>query len=829
MKGTFVLLSALLCLNSINAQTSQKGSVKLFNSGNAPLSGVQVIAFGATPTDTDSDGNFLLSFPSMNVGNAISIPQIYKSGYELVNDALASEWILSEKRDLKLVMAPEGTIQEAKAKYYKIGSENYSAKYSHAVDELNRLYHAQEIDANQRKKHLDSLNTELNAYMLKLEEYSLKFARINPDDLDAVEQKAFNLVNNGDIDGALKVYNDASLVESACTKLQGANLAEKDASILSEAMYRYADLCDLAGGKENEAKATATIAKLAELFPNDFNCQFTYLLRKQLLSHTTSQEDIQNVLKLASNDKSLTTVLMALANHYMRIGEFDKTLDICSQVMTKLSNTDVSMQSGDILGAYYSACWCFAETLYKIDQKSDAIKEYKDLAKTLEHDMTGEVNEVLLGVQTDMLFRVYEALAKAFTESDAKESERYIQLYMNLIENNKFLSQEEAIYKRFSILSLKANTFLAKGDLKSWANWIEKSNVYLKELYMMKPNMYGSLYITSQVVKLLSMIEERTIPNVPNMRNKIDEFSKYVESKTSELSEQDIVNLRYFVAEMHTINYRMVGDEEKAAPYILKMKEYSEWLYKYDSYNKIDHAINGLSTYLELILKDTSKKEEALNLAYALDALCSCADLQGKTYSPSARSNIAVILMQNGKYDIAVESFEIIRKEREAELKKNPNNQNLQGNLSSTYNNLSTGYYYIGKYNKAYEIVSKAVATIEPFYNNIQTRTTYATNYFSMILNASVYAYLAGENDEAVKMMQRMEAVAKEMSNIQGFATFPVVAKLYVGDFKLKNGDAKGKELVDEVLKYKKGMLANDWMILYIIDTYKEKGGVFVK
>lgn len=191
MKKTFVLLSALLCLNSINAQTSQKGSVKLFNSGNAPLSGVQVIAFGATPTDTDSDGNFLLSFPSMNVGNAISIPQIYKSGYELVNDALTSEWILSEKRDLKLVMAPEGTIQEAKAKYYKIGSENYSAKYSHAVDELNRLYHAQEIDANQRKKHLDSLNTELNAYMLKLEEYSLKFARINPDDLDAVEQKAF--------------------------------------------------------------------------------------------------------------------------------------------------------------------------------------------------------------------------------------------------------------------------------------------------------------------------------------------------------------------------------------------------------------------------------------------------------------------------------------------------------------------------------------------------------------------------------------------------------------------------------------------------------------
>ncbi|MBO5872030.1 MAG: tetratricopeptide repeat protein, partial [Bacteroidaceae bacterium] len=221
-----LIIAATLSVVGSNAQTSQKGCVNIFNSGNTPLQGVQVMAYGASPTDTDNQGKFLLTFPSMSVGNAISIPQIYKIGYELVNNA-STEWILSDKREMKFVMAPEGTLDEAKAKYYKIGSENYSAKYSLAVAELNRRYHASEIDADTRKMELDSLNVELSAYMSKLDEYSSKLARINPDDLDAIEKRAFDLLNKGDIDAALMVYDDARLVEMANTKSQGADIAEE--------------------------------------------------------------------------------------------------------------------------------------------------------------------------------------------------------------------------------------------------------------------------------------------------------------------------------------------------------------------------------------------------------------------------------------------------------------------------------------------------------------------------------------------------------------------------------------------------------------------------
>ena len=37
-------------------------------------------------------------------------------------------WILSEKRPLSIVMAPEGTIEESKNKYYSISVAHFSKK-----------------------------------------------------------------------------------------------------------------------------------------------------------------------------------------------------------------------------------------------------------------------------------------------------------------------------------------------------------------------------------------------------------------------------------------------------------------------------------------------------------------------------------------------------------------------------------------------------------------------------------------------------------------------------------------------------------------------------
>lgn len=47
------------------------------------------------------------------------------------------------KRPLSIVMAPEGTIEESKSKYYSISVAHFSKKQEKAIEEINQLYIAQ--------------------------------------------------------------------------------------------------------------------------------------------------------------------------------------------------------------------------------------------------------------------------------------------------------------------------------------------------------------------------------------------------------------------------------------------------------------------------------------------------------------------------------------------------------------------------------------------------------------------------------------------------------------------------------------------------------------
>jgi hypothetical protein len=107
LSGIFALIGSF----AAEAQTTQKGVVKEFNSGGSPVAGVQIAAMGAAATDSDGDGRFVLEFSSMSPGTLISLPEIYKKGYEVVNADTFNGWILSEKKDMNIVLAKAGVIE----------------------------------------------------------------------------------------------------------------------------------------------------------------------------------------------------------------------------------------------------------------------------------------------------------------------------------------------------------------------------------------------------------------------------------------------------------------------------------------------------------------------------------------------------------------------------------------------------------------------------------------------------------------------------------------------------------------------------------------------
>lgn len=158
------------------------------------------------------------------------------------------------KRPLSIVMAPEGTIEESKSKYYSISVAHFSKKQEKAIEEINQLYIAQKISLQERSDRLKAMAEESRSFMNQIDQYAEKFARINPDDINAIEKQVLELVNAGKLSEAIELYNKSGIITQAREKLLQKTKAEEDIDKLAEIMYRYADLCALTGGMETRRK-----------------------------------------------------------------------------------------------------------------------------------------------------------------------------------------------------------------------------------------------------------------------------------------------------------------------------------------------------------------------------------------------------------------------------------------------------------------------------------------------------------------------------------------------------------------------------------------------
>ena len=109
--------------------------------------------------------------------------------------------------------------------------------------------------------------------------------------------------------------------DRAREKLSQKTKAEEDIDKLAETMYRYADLCALTGGLENEKKANDAYKFVAEALPDRFTYVFKYALQKIGLADSDTMEWLDKCKKLSFDEKSLLQVLnikSTLARHHQK-------------------------------------------------------------------------------------------------------------------------------------------------------------------------------------------------------------------------------------------------------------------------------------------------------------------------------------------------------------------------------------------------------------------------------------------------------------------------------------------------------------------------------
>ena len=178
-----LFFGAVLCFlfegTWLSAQTVQYGRVVEMNSKGKTIAGV-VVAVPSVPDcrpdTTNAEGLFKLVFTEHHPGDVVLGIHVEKSGYEVVNNSLVYEGLtLDEKDTLKIVLAPEGTVAEARNSYYKYLERACLVHYDSVA----------KLDGEQAAKDLGLAYKNIYAFTEQL-------ARINQDDMEFDVESVLN-------------------------------------------------------------------------------------------------------------------------------------------------------------------------------------------------------------------------------------------------------------------------------------------------------------------------------------------------------------------------------------------------------------------------------------------------------------------------------------------------------------------------------------------------------------------------------------------------------------------------------------------------------------
>lgn len=812
--------TALLISVSLSAQVSQKGNVRIFNSQHTPLPGVQLMAIGAPATDTDYNGEFCFHFLNHKAGTAISSPQAYKKGYEVVNSDMLNGWILSEKRSLDIVMAPEGTIEEQKNHYYAIAIAHFSKLRNKTVQEINHLYAQQKITQAERAQRLKELAEENHTFMNMLDKYAEKFARINPDDITQIEKQVLKLVEDGKLTEAIELYNNSGLIVQARQKLQQRTQADEDIDLLAERMYRYADLCALAGGKENEQKAYDTYKWIAEILPDRFSYVLKYVLQKITLGEQDLEEWADRCQKLAFDEKSLIQVLnlkTLIATNIRK--DYSKAFEYNQQALEILQQAQEAMPSGDYLAVMQITLHQTAYLLEAIHEWEQAEEVYLSNIKNLEEQIAVSDNQLFIRIQKGSLLDSYTSLMRLYSQKEDLEKARQTAAKIKEISlNDPDLDEEKRISIELNYLDMLLDFAMNAGQMKEAYKIAAEAYTKAEVLYQKNPISKAAEFLQRCIVYLQLSVDSET----DAFPERAELLRTRIEQEFTSLSLDFKINALHNLEMMYSTYYSRKGNQPEERRSLVKAYQYTKKLSESSSSQFTQENLYARAKYIDVLIAE-SKNQEAAQEALELDALYSIQSAWGYQ-NLSVESSMGVALVCGGYYELGLKYLERVKEGREKELKKYPHNNELKANTCSTYNNLSLGYSKLKKYKQALKEQLKAYTLMKDLY--AQNKAQLGTNYMLITMNVSVNYYQNGDNQQALHYLEEASAIAEEMKALypQYFATYPIVVKLAKGDLLSKLSQPGAQELLKEGLEYKAGSQPNDALLLYTLKEYHSNG-----
>jgi tetratricopeptide (TPR) repeat protein len=451
MKNVFLL--ALLCVfcAPLFGQI-QVGLVREQNSGNRPIGGVQINFEHAVPTTSaDEDGTFRLAFKGLKPGYPIFKQDIFKHGFELVNEREIESLKISNdnKLGVDIIMAPKDSISAAKARYHNIAVRELTAGLERERKALKVKLEREEMKSEAYFAQLEKLQKDFDRQQKELDPLANQFARVNFDDVDSVYQQALQLFKSGKVDEAIATLENADPVSQI-----GKVIAQQQKNIEDEQ--------ELEIRKKQTQKIKQEVIAKAKLLSDMYSMQFNP--KKAEILYDT-------LLRLDSTDLEILT---NASKFYRENHRYEKVKRVLSLIISHPNAERWEVADAlRFLGVMHKATGNLPDGLAAFEESK---KIYIELCQG---DLASSSFKHGLAIAYERLGSTYLAVgdlpkALTFFEKDIELSKELHETYP------KNVNFERALAISYQYLGI---THTALGDLSMALTLFEQFNQLMKELH----------------------------------------------------------------------------------------------------------------------------------------------------------------------------------------------------------------------------------------------------------------------------------------------------------------------------------------------------------
>ena len=281
MNRIIAAIALLMVCGLLYSQSTQSGFVKEYNErlDKTPLDLVEITISNAASTVSDDNGNFMLQFRTLKPGDKVNVRRIEKLGYEIFNKEALEQWFISrENRPFTIVMCKSEKFKRIRDNYSRVSSESYEMQLKKEETRLAAERKSGKLKEEEYQKALKKLNDDYDRQLDNLDNYIDHFARIDLSELSSTEAEIIELVQQGEINKAIQLYEQQGLEDKYKQQIvvgQKATLAidtlkniQKQASVSRDSIYasikRKNETLMLAGGVDNFKKIELSLKDVAQ-------------------------------------------------------------------------------------------------------------------------------------------------------------------------------------------------------------------------------------------------------------------------------------------------------------------------------------------------------------------------------------------------------------------------------------------------------------------------------------------------------------------------------------------------------------------------------------